>query len=69
MKKPKKHKEPGTESLGFGSTLNGYGILFNHLGVSILALLSAATTFTNINNKETYLTYISGSFLSWLENF
>ena len=62
--KPKKHNLPGTESPGFGSTLNGDGILFNDFGISILTPLSVATTFTNINNKETYLTHISGSFLS-----
>ena len=60
MIKPKKHILPGTESLGFGSTLNGNGILFNDFGVSVLTPLSVASTFTNINNKETYLNHIAG---------
>ena len=55
---------PGTESLGFDSILNGNGILFNHFGASILTLLSVAITLININNKKTYLTHISGPFLS-----
>ena len=60
---------PGNESLIFGSTLNGNGVIFNDFGVSILTPLSVATTFTNINNKETYLTHNSCSFLSLLANF
>ena len=64
MKKHKKHILLGTEFLGFGSTLNGNGILFNDFEGSILTQFSVATTFINTNNKEIYLNHISGPFLS-----